>query len=836
MSAKWHRSRAWDDEHFPAWAWPAKRVLRAFSSITLAVVLLSLVAVYAILASIPIGLLALVPTFAFYALTLLAAILVLAVAPAWVAGWALRAAGAPGSVRFLVSFAMLVMAATLTAWAWFAFAWPAMRYDPATGEGIRFFAAFGERYKSASLRRLPGFEMSELEFYAWWPLRIVLLAFVVNMVVATLRRIEFSFVNLGVLTVHTGIVVIALGSVYYKGLKREGSAILWAGMPSATGAPSLGPPQSVFYDNSRIALYVSQERGWEQRRIVGLPRYNDYNLDALPGESFRTLVGTPLGAPKGLGALDLRVRSPRSHAARLVDEEVRFRIIGYASYARAIPDMRRAEPPSALRSNPMRILEVLPPEPAPDSRGLLGALFPRIPALRVAVESAFELEYTIGMAEARWQDLSRPLPPGTEHAIIIRLPSEGSEAVLPIALGESVEHSGHRVEFLEHHPEPPFPIITRGYEEASSSVAVVRVTKPDGSTFDRWVYHRFPEISQDFVPPAPEAPPGPPVRRPPDPSIDLVYLDATLPHLFVDELSDGSARAMIRRPGGEIASFEGLRENSVIADPALRWSIRLGDRWPHAEPVEQPRPIPEGDRRRDFIGTHDSAMIALEVTVDGLDWKQVRWIPFTSYPGSGYGEQHEHEIILPDSRAVKVMWGRLQHPFPDFVLQLADFQIEQYDHRGAPRDFRSVVRVTPSSRSGRRFEPYEHVTRLNAPLQAPFLWSEQRPLPMNIVGLLASRLDAAQFKLSQAGWDAGGWRETQELADQGRLPRPFASFTILGVGNNPGIHVVALGGVLVIVGTPWAFYVKPWILRRRKRKIQENLARAAPRVTAQAAP
>jgi hypothetical protein len=34
------------------------------------------------------------------------------------------------------------------------------------------------------------------------------------------------------------------------------------------------------------------------------------------------------------------------------------------------------------------------------------------------------------------------------------------------------------------------------------------------------------------------------------------------------------------------------------------------------------------------------------------------------------------------------------------------------------------------------------------------------------------------------------------------------------------------------VGTPWAFYVKPWLLRRRSKKIREGLVRdgaAAPK-------
>jgi hypothetical protein len=84
---------------------------------------------------------------------------------------------------------------------------------------------------------------------------------------------------------------------------------------------------------------------------------------------------------------------------------------------------------------------------------------------------------------------------------------------------------------------------------------------------------------------------------------------------------------------------------------------------------------------------------------------------------------------------------------------------------------------------------------------------------------VGSRLDPAQFKFAQAGWDAQGWERTQAMADQGLIPKPYAQFTILHVGNNPGIHVIALGGVLMGVGTPWAFYVKPWMLKRRKEKL-----------------
>ena len=85
MSAKWQRVRAADDELFRGpWLWPIKALLRTFSSITLAVILLTSVAVYGTLASVPIGLLALAPTYVVIGLTILAVVVPVAGLPLFV--------------------------------------------------------------------------------------------------------------------------------------------------------------------------------------------------------------------------------------------------------------------------------------------------------------------------------------------------------------------------------------------------------------------------------------------------------------------------------------------------------------------------------------------------------------------------------------------------------------------------------------------------------------------------------------------------------------------------------------------------------------------------------
>jgi len=864
MSAKWRRSLAWDDRVFPAWASPAKWTLRAFSSVWLAVVLLVLISIYGVLASVPIGLLALIPTWAVYIGSLLLVVLVLAVVPAGVAWVALAPRGR--GLAFAATVLSFLVLAPVSAWLWHRYAWPALHFDPATGQGVRFFADFAASHESVTLRHMPGFEMSELEFYSWWPLRLLLFAFVLNMLTATFRRIEFNFKNIGVLTVHAGIVTISLGSVYYQALKKEGDTILLAGsFDERLGRPGVGPSQRMFYDNTHLALYIDQFRGWQQRPLSGVPRYNAYNLSAGVPEregdgaaSLWALTGRDR-APElsDDGGRTLRVRAPdppRSERVRpVIDEDLSFEIVGYVPYAQPERDWRPAALSAGVRPNPLRVIELLSRLPDEDGRVSDAPvfMFPLLaldPAHRVSSNPLMTLELTRDMPESRWRDLSQANPAGPGPMLVIELFSEEeggrtTRRVLPAAPEVPIRLNGWTVQVQELHAEPPFPIVTEGYAGASTEVAIVRVTSPEGETFDRWVYHAFPEISQDLLETenADDAPMlGAPGRRVADESrLRLGYVPHSDLRVYFDEVTSGTGearvRAIVRDGAGGVRVHDPLPEDGVLRDAVPLIDFRLGEFWAHAEAFDRPVPVPDAEQDRTFKGTHEMAMFAVRLsgTIRGRSpgdapsaWSAVRWIPFTRYL-SLEGPERAARFDLPDGRRVRVAVGRRQHPLPGFALRLVDFDMIAYDHRGAPRDYQSKVRVEPmeapaewaSGPRAARFEAFEHVTRLNAPLTAPHnVYADGNPM-VALAQRLIHGVNPNQYKFSQAGWDRANWEETQRLADQGLVERPYATFTILGVGNNPGIHVIALGGIMMGVGIPWAFYLKPYLVRREKARL-----------------
>jgi len=874
LSAKWVRSQEWDRQHLTGPLTPVRWLLHAFSSISLAIFFLVLVAVYGVLASVPVGLLALVPTYLLYAATLLITVAIVAGVPLW--GWLSIARSRSFAVRFAVGLVLFLLLALAAVWGWHAIAWPVMRYDESSHTGLRLFAGFVEQYKAVSVRRTPALEMTELEFYGWWPLKLLLLLFVVNMATATVRRIEFVLPNLGVLTVHAGIVTLGLGAAAYSAAKLEGDVLLLAGPPdSASGggsaAPTPGPMEVGFFDNTRVVLRVNQVRTpqeraalglppdmeTDQRRLFGLPRYNDYNLAAVtaldvlpePGDEGRTLS----------------IPVPPTHpaSAALTDPDISFRVVGYAAAAELVPAWRKvdAAPGTTPPDQPVRYVEMRTTldrnqNELPDGKDRLVqtmGFMPTVPSERVVqIANAIGIEYTRNLPEQRWAELTADIPMPADMnkrpagGLIVRIPAQNIARIFPIEPGGTIDVGGYSLELTSLSPRPPFPIITPGFEGAGSSVAVVRITPPAApgdagvKPFDRYIYSRFPELTQDLSATEKNAQ-GMPLRTPPRPDIELSFIDASMVQVHFDERPDGTVRGFIRLPlaqgkGVSVIRTDALKTgDSLPVGPSL--VLRLGERLPSVERTAVPRRITGPQREKD-LGTHKQAAIAVEVSTPAANgqpaWSTTVWLPFQLYTNERVGATASI-VRVPGGRTVQLAFGRLWHPLPGLGLQLADFSMTPYPHSEQPQDFRSDLIVTKFDHAGRPVANERRATSLNEPLlESPYLWDSERSGIVNAVAWIGSTLGDTRFKFSQSGWDSGGWTETKARADTGELPRPYGRFTILGVGNNPGIKIIALGAVLTCAGIPWAFYVKPWMINRRKRAFAQAAANGRPPVRTQA--
>ncbi|RMD66754.1 MAG: hypothetical protein D6824_00190 [Planctomycetota bacterium] len=799
MSAKWRRSQAWDDRFFPAWAAPAKWLLRAFSSIWLAVALLTLIALYCAVASVPVGLFALAPTYALYGLTLLGAMALIAAPTTLLAR---RSARSPGA-RFALTLAALVVGAAAGATLWSAFVWPALRYDEATGQGVRLFAHFVAEHMSTTLRRLPAFEMTEPQFYAWWPMRLLLWLFVINLVVATVRRIEFRFENLGVLSVHTGIVVLALGSAQYASLKQEGDVLLLANLESP-GEP--GPAVSSFYDRDTPALWVGTDAGWRQRPLPALPRYNDY--------------GEPLAPHRPL-SIDVEPPADPSLPA-----DLRIRVVGFAAYAELVQRWAPAIPPTDSRSRrPAVRVELLsqldeagrpspqsPPTSVAQATLLLGATSQR----RVDFGGAVVAQVVPSDAryDSWWEALKQPLPAHVRDGVVVQNVEEGATATLPAVEGAHARAGSVQVTILRVFAEPPFPIITKGFEGASSGAVLVRVEPEGKEPYERYVYTEFPELDQDILGVRDD---GRPIRRDADPKLRMHRLDDTTLRAYV-RLGQG---VVVRGAGAKPRVIDGAAVGDVV-EIAPMVGLRLAAEYAHVEAVEEPAPVPPEQRRRDLVGTYAASLLAVELrTADG--WSRRVWLPFSKY--LGVGGSPPVTVTLPGGRSVSLLFGREMQSLPGVELQLVDFEMIPYPHSDVPRDFVSLVQV----RDLLRGVVYRRTTRLNRPLKhAPPNALELRDGAVaSLLGSLLGKIAPNTYKFSQAGWDAQGWRQSLQEVRQGLRDRPRAAFTILGVGNNPGIRIVALGALLFCLGVPWAFYVKPWLVRRKSKALRAALERHA---------
>ena len=83
-------------------------------------------------------------------------------------------------------------------------------YSAIGSAGIPIHWALWEPTTWYALREASWLEMTEFEWFHWWPFYVLVGMFSLVLVVTTIRRIPFNKINLGVWTIHTGIIMLVV--------------------------------------------------------------------------------------------------------------------------------------------------------------------------------------------------------------------------------------------------------------------------------------------------------------------------------------------------------------------------------------------------------------------------------------------------------------------------------------------------------------------------------------------------------------------------------------------------------------------------------------------------
>ena len=622
-------------------------------------------------------------------------------------------------------------------------------------------------------------EKNELEFFAWWPFLVLLGLLVSNLILVTFSRIPFTPPRYGVWCVHAGIITLIWGMSYYYTRKVEGLTLI-----------PVGQTVGQFYDGQTRALYA--QTGGKRAVPVpldGLPRFKEYgpdfnNAGRLDRRDLKNVVPEFSSLDRETGTI---TTEPLGKALG-TGQPASLEVIGYWPYA----DIQHS----------------FTTDPASAERGLV---LSRVDQKDGATESLF-----VAPGDA-------PVPVGGATAEFRELPDAASLAAVREAAGRlnkiDAVIDGGKPTPLYVEPggtylagpykltigqiDPSFPMFGTG--EIVQTLTLT-VEGPTG-TFKRMLLNGRP-LQTDFKLGEPGA--GPMGKRQKVPLDDHLVLNYTLNdplalmpkqaperHLF---LADGGGKTLTHVKtslDGPVRVEEltsGMGDVTVApsgdeADGPNQPTVMLVRLREHVKRVESVVVTPNNKRDKD-IGqgtTQQGSKQVVKVRVHAGDWWGDVLVPFTQFPDQF--AWHDGEIKIPGSpEPLRLQLGNLRRPLPA-ALRLDKFEAIPYPGGMAQsgslmRDFKSHLTVI--DRFTGKGSPA--TAQLNSPVY----------------------FGSGSWLFYQAQWDPNGQR-----------------WTILGIGNRPGMEVMVTGCVLILVGLLYAFYAKPYVIRAMKRRALAKAGLAA---------
>lgn len=639
------------------------------------------------------------------------------------------------------------------------------------------------------------FEMDELKFFAAWPLITLMVLLVLTLATVTIVRIPFTPPRYGVWCVHAGIITLIYGMFVYYSQKVEGQILV-----------PVKQTTEHFYDRWERALYVrAGTRAALPLKLENLPRFESYpagdaRASRLDRRGLRDLKPVFMIANRDGGAPRARTLGEELG----LSEEPRIDVVGYHPYAAVNTTFDHAD----------------------DARE--GDVGVRVSLTDTATNRSAEEWLVSGQGEAA---RSSAFDTTFEHRHVATADEVKQIVGAAGALHRIDVLVGQTALSLNVEPGKTYKVGDSGYEITVENYLpnwrtmqgevvdlLTFMVKSPTTQFRRQVIPGR-TVPTDWKLDEPGA--GPLGKRQEKPLDD----DFRTLYTFTDKydligkagsvkqtlVTNGDGKTVTRIVAGRdrgVEVFEhpdGVGEFSIpqmpqrgpfqpkltpedIAKlPTIQVKFERRDNVRRADTVTD---VPRAKRDRQEGEAGVNQVLTVRITL-GQTQKVVH-VPFTQWTAEAFMPWKGDEIWLPGAnKPLRLQLGNALVGIPAAVT-VEKFELVPYPggtkQAGLMRDFKSTLRVVDADTA----LELVGVAHMNNPVY----FEHKRPW----------YLPDQSWILFQSGWN-------QEAGE---------SLTILGVGNRPGVVTMTLGSVMIGVGLLWAFYVKPILIARNKRRAMEQ--------------
>jgi hypothetical protein len=616
------------------------------------------------------------------------------------------------------------------------------------------------------------FEMNELQFFNAWPLKVLMGLLILNLSTVTWRRIPLTPPRYGVWCVHLGIITLILGTSFYYRNKTEG----------LTRIP-VGQSMDYFYDTGMRAIYARVDgRMTAPFPLPSLPRFKDYtnaddpvfkHWDLQGFIPYFLTVDTNTGEPK-----------PETLKDELGVNDVSFDVTGYWPYAEVRTDY--VDDPSSNISGLAVHLDDAHGGDATPTAWLIGS----DPSAKATDLGGVELENRVAATPAEIAAIKQSA--AQMHQIEAKL--AGFDLKMFVQVGQTYTIGNTGYSFTVESFNPAFPMSGTGELVQALTLMVTSKSPAPAQQFRRMILGGRPLQTDFALNTAGAGPMGKRQKAPIDNNLVLLY---TLndPNLLLP-INGREKHVLITSPAadGIVDIAAGPAEATTVRDlPSTGGQISIApadddpshtpfslavDRKDHLRRDQHIVEVPSAQRNRD---TGQAGVFqVLRVKVTSGTWTKEVFVPYSQW----VAEETWDESATEDGRTVARSDPiKIPGAKADLELRLG----QEYDW-------------LPARLTLERFDavPYAGMGSTGSNMMRDFC---------STLTIEDHNSGGGSWLFFQAQWDPDGQR-----------------WTILGVGNRPGVDVMIAGCVMIVLGVLYAFYAKPLIIRRMKQKALEKAA------------